>query len=110
PRSGEAPRRAPTDAAGDQTVGASAPHPVHRLPVFPDPDVDALPTAPDVPSERRAIQFAGTQERVVDVDVARARGLTLVDLGDAWAPAIFDDGAGPNGVVLPNRYRGVFTG
>jgi hypothetical protein len=106
----EAPQRPPTDAGRDQKFGASAPRAVHRAPALPNPDVDALPVAADVPAERRAIQFVGEHERVVDGDVARARGLTLVELGDAWAPAILDDGAGPGGVVLPNRYRGVFTG
>jgi hypothetical protein len=74
------------------------------------PDVDPLPAAPDVPPERRAIQVVGGQERVVDADVARERGLTIVDLSDDWAPALFADGAGPSGAVLPNRYRTVFTG
>ncbi|MDB4981535.1 MAG: hypothetical protein JWM82_2287 [Myxococcales bacterium] len=106
-RAGQAPA---TDGAREQKSGASAPAAVHRAPALPNPDVDALPVAADVPPERRAIQFVGEQERVVDGDVAHARGLTLVDLGDAWAPAILDDGAGSGGVVLPNRYRGVFTG
>ncbi|HSZ81077.1 MAG TPA: L,D-transpeptidase [Polyangia bacterium] len=81
---------------------------MHRPP--PLPDVGALPAARDLPPERRAIQVVGGVERVVDADVARARGLTLVDLGDDWAPAIFDDGVGPDGAAMPNHYRGVFTG
>jgi hypothetical protein len=110
PRAREDSQASPRDAARDQKFGASTSRAVHRAPALPNPDVDALPVAADVPPERRAIQFVGEQERVVDGDVARARGLTLVDLGDAWAPAILDDGVGPGGVVLPNRYRGVFTG
>jgi hypothetical protein len=90
--------------------GASAAAPVHRAPRPPLPDVDPLPPAPSVPAERRAIQVVGGEERVVDADVARERGLTLVDLSDGWAPALFADGTGPNGTVLPDRYRGVFTG
>ena len=75
------------------------------------PDPDALPPAGvDLAPERRAIQVVNGDERVVDADAARARGLTLVDLGDDWAPAIFDDGAGPGGASLPNHYRAVFTG
>ncbi|HVX98086.1 MAG TPA: L,D-transpeptidase [Polyangia bacterium] len=74
------------------------------------PDPDALPAATDLPAERRAIQVVNGEERVVDADLARARGLTLVDLGDDWAPALFDDGVGPNGAPLPNHYRSVFTG
>ncbi|HEX4404998.1 MAG TPA: L,D-transpeptidase [Polyangia bacterium] len=89
--------------------GASKPAPVHRA-APPLPDVGALPAASGLPPERRAIQLVGGIERVVDADVARAQGLTLVDLSDDWAPAIFDDGAGPGGAVLPNHYRSVFTG
>ncbi|HVR00591.1 MAG TPA: L,D-transpeptidase [Polyangia bacterium] len=74
------------------------------------PDVDALPAAAGLSPERRAIQVVGGEERVVDADVARARGLTLVDLGDDWAPALFDDGAAAGGAPLPNHYRAVFTG
>src|SRR5258706_4861352 len=54
-RGGEAPRRGPTDAAGDGRVGASPPRAVHRAPAFPEPDVDALPVAADIPPDRRAI-------------------------------------------------------
>jgi hypothetical protein len=96
-------------SSSSERDGASAPALVHRA-APPLPDVGALAPASDLPPERRAIQVVGGVERVVDADVARARGLTLVDLGDDWAPAIFDDGAGPGGVVLPNPYRGVFTG
>ena len=83
---------------------------MHRKPRPTLPDPDGLPAAGSLPPERRAIQFVNGEERVVDADVARARGLTLVDLGDDWAPALFDDGAGPGQAVLPNRYRYVFTG
>jgi hypothetical protein len=103
-------RPVPDASSPFRNLGASTSAPVHRLPPLPDPDVDALPPASGLPPERRAIQLVGGVERVVDADAARARGLTLVDLGDDWAPAIFDDGAGPGGAVLPNRYRGVFTG
>jgi hypothetical protein len=83
---------------------------VQRAPRPPLPDVDPLPPAPGVPPERRAIQVVGGQERVVDATAALERGLTIVDLGDSWAPALFDDGVGPNKTVLPDRYRAVFTG
>ncbi|HVZ74094.1 MAG TPA: L,D-transpeptidase [Polyangia bacterium] len=83
---------------------------MHRAPALPDPDTDALADAPEAPADRRAIQFSRGAEHVVDAEAARARGLTLVDLGDDWAPALFNDGEGPGGAVLPNRYRAVFTG
>src|SRR5262245_47597692 len=46
----------------------------------PAPDPDALPLADELPRERRAIQVVAGQERTVDAEAARARGLTLVDL------------------------------
>ncbi len=74
------------------------------------PDPDALPPAADLPAARRAIQVVHGAERVVDVEAARARGLTIVDLSDGWAPLIFADGTGPGGAILPNRYRTTFVG
>jgi hypothetical protein len=71
-----------------------------------------LPAAPDVPPERRAIQvqFNDGQERVVDADAARARGLTVIDLSDGWAPSVFDDRIGPQRTALSNPYRAIYTG
>jgi hypothetical protein len=102
----EATRRAILSSPAERD--AAAPRPPRRRPKAPD--ADALPAASDLPPERRAIQVVAGEERVVDADVARARGLTIVDLSDGWAPALFDDGADAAGGVLPNRYRGVFTG
>jgi hypothetical protein len=76
----------------------------------PPPDPDALPVAANLPPERRAIQVVHGQERVVDVQQARARGLTIVDLSDGWAPIIFADGQSASGGLLPNRYRTTFLG
>ncbi len=86
---------------------APSPHPAPRRPR--GPDADALPPAAGLPPERRALQVVDGQDRIVDADVARARGLTLVDLSDGWAPRIFADGAA-DGAVLPNRYRTIFVG
>jgi hypothetical protein len=107
-----APSRAPIVSSPSERGGASATGLVHRAPRPRStlPDVDALPAAAGLPPERRALQVVAGEERVVDADVARARGLTLVDLGDDWAPALFDDGGGPGGAALPNRYRAIFTG
>jgi hypothetical protein len=75
------------------------------------PDEDALPAAAaNLPADRRAIQVVAGQERVVDADQAKKRGLTLVDLSDDFAPYIFQDGKSPSGAPLPNRYRTVFVG
>jgi hypothetical protein len=75
----------------------------------PRPDPDALPAASGLPPERRAIQVVNGRERIVDADRARARGLTIVDLSDDWAPAIFADGS-VGDKILPNHYRPIFTG
>jgi hypothetical protein len=112
-RGDEASRHAPIVSSPSENNGASKAPPVHRAPKPKStaPDPDALPAAAaDLPPERRAIQVVNGDERVVDAEAARARGLTLVDLRDDWAPALFDDGAGPNGAVLPNHYRAIFTG
>jgi hypothetical protein len=72
---------------------------------------DLLPAADaSLPDDRRALQISDGQERSVDVELARARGLTVVDLSDGWAPIIFADGTGPAGQALPNEYRRVFVG
>jgi hypothetical protein len=79
-----------------------------RAPGGPDPD--ALPAVQDLPAERRAIQVVDGRERVVDVEAARVRGLTLVDLSDGWSPSVFYDRASPRGAALPSSYRAVYTG
>ena len=78
--------------------------------VAPKPDDDALPEASGLPPERRAIQVVAGRERVVDAEVARGRGLTIVDLSDDFAPYIFQDAKSSDGAPLPNRYRAVFVG
>jgi len=85
------------------TVTPAAPRPRPS----PLPAADALPALSDLPPERRAIQIVGVgqnaaeqlPERQVDADAARARGLTVVDLSDAWAPA----------VLAGASYRSVFV-
>jgi hypothetical protein len=88
---GAPPRRSAPPAA------APAPPPVARPRM---PVADALPALPELPPERRAIQVVDDAERQVDADAARARGLTVVDLSDAWAPAVLDG----------TSYRSVFVG
>jgi hypothetical protein len=112
-RRAEAPARAPMVSSPSEKVGASTAPPVHRAPKPKStaPDPDALPpAAADLPPERRALQVVNGDERLVDADAAGGRGLTLVELGDDWAPAIFDDGTDAKGAVLPNHYRATFTG
>jgi hypothetical protein len=74
-------------------------------------DDEPLPEAASrLPPERRAIQVVDGKERVVDADVARERGLVVVDLSDGFSPYIFQDGKGPGGALLANHYRAVFVG
>ena len=69
-----------------------------------------MPEASGLAVDRRALQVVAGRDRTVDADEARRRGLTIVDLSDAFAPYIFQDGKAPNGTPLPNRYRSVFVG
>lgn len=69
-----------------------------------------LPARPDLPPEQRALLIEGGQERWVAADAAVAAGYTLVDLGDEWAPFIFQEPVDAAGNLLPNRYRRVFLG
>jgi hypothetical protein len=81
--------------------GAVTAHATSAPPSPAGAEADALPEAPDVPPERRAIQVVGDRERVVDAEVARSRGLTVVDLSDDWAPAV---------LARDNAYRAVYVG
>jgi len=76
----------------------------------PRVDEDALPEATRLPPERRALQVVAGKDRWVDAELARERGLVLVDLSDDFAPYIFQDGKAADGAALPNRYRTVFVG
>ena len=89
---------APIEAPRAPTLTAAAPPPRPRA--QPIAAADALPALSDLPPERRAIQVVGSDENQVDADAARARGLTTVDLSDAWAPSVLEGAS----------YRAVFTG
>jgi hypothetical protein len=101
---------AAADGGAKGAPSAAARRPAAAKAAPPLPDVDPLPPAGALPPERRALQVVAGRDRIVDADVARARGLTLVDLSDGWSPGIFADGTAPDGAVLPNRYRAIFVG
>ncbi len=102
-------RPSPSPPAATRAPGpAFAPVSFPTLPAASEADLQ--PPAAGLAPQRRAIQVAHGSERVVDADGARAQGLTVVDLSDDWAPAVFADGTAPDGTLLPNRYRAVFTG
>jgi hypothetical protein len=98
----------PTASAGNFVTSTPAVKPAPASP--PKPDEDALPEASGLSPERRAVQVVAGIERVIDADLARSRGLTIVDLSDDFAPFIFQDGKASDGAPLPNRYRAVFVG
>jgi hypothetical protein len=50
------------------------------------------------------------KEKWIDGQEAVAGGYTLIDLGDDWTPALFDEQHDEKGKPLPNRYRRVFIG
>ncbi|HEY0712644.1 MAG TPA: hypothetical protein VGF45_08225, partial [Polyangia bacterium] len=89
-----------------------------RKPRAPDPE--ALPSAGEAPKDdagraRLALQVVfgddgAPTDRWVDRQLASARGLTLVDLSDDWAPFVFADAKTADGRELSNRYRSVFVG
>ena len=101
PRAPVETRRAPPPPAA-----AALPAPPRRR-AQPIAAGDVLPASSDLPPERRAIQVVGSgensdaelSEQQVDVEAARARGLTVVDLSDGWAPSVLDGAC----------YRSVFT-
>jgi hypothetical protein len=102
---------APSTASVIAARPKPAPAPVPPKPAEPPkPDLDAMDEASGLAPERRAIQVVAGQERVVDADKTKKRGLTLVDLSDEWAPYIFQDAKAADGALLPNRYRSVFVG
>jgi hypothetical protein len=113
-------RAAPMSAVSDAAPPPSPQNPhapaISQQPARPRPHftlaADALPALSDLPPERRAIQIVASgdrsdagedgqdgKERQVDADAARARGLTIVDLSDGWAPGVLDGAS----------YRSVFT-
>ncbi|HEX3902503.1 MAG TPA: L,D-transpeptidase [Polyangia bacterium] len=105
PASKVAPDRPPARAVVAPAAASPPPAPRAQL-----PKEDTLPAAPDLPPERRAIQVVGASERTVDAEAARARGLTVVDLSDAWVPSVLDDHAGAKGATLINPYHAIYTG
>lgn len=112
------PQPAPVGPPGPTPVASAKPTAGAALPPAPVA-VDALPRVVDeplpaaasgLPPERRALQVVDGKDRVVDAQLARERGLVLVDLSDDFAPHIFQDGKAANGTPLLNRYRAVFVG
>jgi hypothetical protein len=106
----------PLPGAQDRPAGQPFAHAVVPSPSLPRVPratllaADELPAVPDLPEEQRAVQVVGGSERTVAVGAAHARGLTVVDLSDAWVPSVIDDHAGPKGATLINPYHAIYVG
>jgi hypothetical protein len=73
-------------------------------------EAEASRARDDLPPERRALLMVNGAERWVDAAAIESVGYTIVDLRDDWTPSIFAEEHGPDGVLLPNRYRRVLIG
>jgi hypothetical protein len=81
---------------------AAAPVKPARPPIPARPQMAAL-----APGETyRYAKGVGTKATIA---AAREAGLLDVDLGDGWAPLIFQDSAGPGDEPKPNAYRETFV-
>jgi hypothetical protein len=93
-------------------------HPPAPRPALPadEPPVAARPTRPPIPTLPALAPLAPGETyayehgaaRKLTADAARAAGLLDVDLSDAWAPFILQDGDGDT--AKPNAYRETFVG
>jgi hypothetical protein len=89
---------------GKSTPGA------HPKPVPAMSEAEATRARNDLAPESRALLMVNGAERWVDAKAVESVGYTIVDLRDDWTPTIFKEEHGPDGVLLPNRYRRVFVG
>jgi hypothetical protein len=87
-------------------------------PPAPPPSTEARPPGkPPIPARARLAPLAAGQTYAYEhgaatrmtIAAATAAGLLDVDLGDSWAPFIFQDGAGLDGRPRPQRYRETFV-
>jgi hypothetical protein len=100
-------------AGGCRKRPAPPPPPPPRPPVAAQPARPPVPLRPPLPPLAAGETYAydhGTA-RKLNVEAACAAGLLGVDLSDAWAPFILQDGAASQGETpKPNAYRETFVG
>lgn len=104
---------APQSAAASVAAAASSTMPVGaevKVARARVGDTDPLRHRDDLPPEQRTLLVLDGEERIVDVDAARAAGYQIVDLTDEWTPFIFGSIYGADGEELENRYRRIFIG
>ncbi|MCC6751669.1 MAG: L,D-transpeptidase [Deltaproteobacteria bacterium] len=87
------PTTGPAQVSGDpdaEPVPGPAPVPAGKEPALTAKGPPAQLTPPDkVPPERRVWAYVDGVRRAMDLEEARAVGLTVVDLSDDWVPYIF---------------------
>lgn len=103
---GSKPEQTTAPKAGTPSSAPDTPPVVDAAPPPPDP----LRHQPSLPEAQRLLIVVDGQERVVDRAAARAAGYTEVDFSDDWTPRIFQPQSGPDGQLMPNRYRRIFIG
>lgn len=99
-----------TPAHPDAVPGPKSATPGSRPKVPAISEAEATRARDDLPPDQRALWMVNGAERWVDAKAIESVGYTLVDLRDTWTPRIFAEERGPDGVLLPNRYRRVFLG
>ena len=106
-RRAPAPQRAPVPAGAGGAGGISAAH------VVPEPVIPSrVALAPLAEGETYVYADAGDGAPATKLALAEAsaKGLLIVDLGDGWAPFIFQDGGETKGdPAKPNGYRKTFV-
>lgn len=63
---------------------------------------------PEVLEQPVPLWDSGETQNVIDGSTADAHGYALLDLGEAWAPYLFTDGATADGKPLVNAYRATY--
>lgn len=89
----KAPPKASEIRGGDTEATEAAPKPA---PAPAEPQVMAVP----VP-----LWKAGKVVHEVDASLANLHGHLVIDLGEAWTPYLFTEGARPDGKEAPNTFR-----
>ncbi len=84
----------PAAAAGKADFGLAGP-----LPLLPEPFPDSAPA--QICQDGRCATST--------VSAAREQGMTVIDLGDTWAPRVFGNAVDPTGKRYDNTYRSEFT-
>ena len=106
-------RRAPAPQRAPEAAGAAGMGGTNVAHVVPEPAIPArVPLAPLADGEAYVYADGGSGAPATKMTLAEAsaKGLLIVDLGDGWAPFIFQDGGEVKGdPVKPNGYRKTFV-